>query len=412
MDLPLTGIKVIELAQHLAGPGTGMYLADQGADVIKVEPIAGDASRKQGGSRFLRRNTPSYLVLNRNKRGITLDIRKPEGKAVLLKMVDGADVLIHNFRVGVPERLGIGYEDLAKVNPRLVYASITAFGSKGPWAAKGGYDRLTQGLSGAMYRRGGDGIPLTAGVWISDCSVPMLMSYGIMLALWVRERTGRGQKVETSLLQAALAMQTTSLIRVEQDVSPPVEVGGPAYGIYHCADDQYLNICALQADQFGRLCHALGLPHLAIDARFNDPEHSTEFRAEVYPIINGILGTRPIGHWMEILDAADVPCAPILARSQVFDQPQMLENGMLASVDHPAAGRVNMVGVPVKLSATPGVVRKPSPELGEHTSAASPSTCRRRRGRRFCTSWLPAPMCFSGRFGPRSTSAWAPITTR
>lgn len=367
MDLPLTGIKVIELAQHLAGPGTGMYLADQGAEVVKVEPIAGDASRQQGGTRFTRRNTPSYMVLNRNKRGITLDIRKPEGKGVLMKMIEGADVLIHNFRVGVPERLGIGYEDLIEVNPRLVYASITAFGSKGPWAAKGGYDRLTQGLSGAMYRRADNGIPITAGVWISDCSVPMLMAYGIMLALWVRERTGRGQKVETSLLQAALAMQTTSLIRVEEDVSPPVDAGGPAYGIYHCADDQYLNICALQADQFGRLCKVLDLPHLANDTRFGDPAHQEEFRREVYPIIDGIMGTKPIREWVEILDAADVPAAPILERGQVFDEPQMLENNMIASIDHPAAGRVKMVAPPVQLSSTPGSVRKPAPQLGEDT---------------------------------------------
>lgn len=367
MDLPLTGIKVIELAQHLAGPGTGMYLADQGAEVIKVEPVAGDASRKQGGSRFLRNNTPSYLVLNRNKRGITLDIRKPRGKGVLLKLVQDADVLIHNFRVGVPERLGIGFDDLSKVNPRLIYASITAFGTKGPYARKGGYDRLTQGLSGTMYRRGEDGIPLTAGVWISDCSVPMLMSYGIMLALWVRERTGRGQRVETSLLQAAIAMQSTSLIRVEDDVSPPTEVGGPAYGIYHCADGQFLNICALQADQYQRLCHALDLPHLADDPRFNDPSRQVEFRSEVYPIIDGVLSTRPIADWIAILDAADVPCAPILERSQVFREPQILENEMLGAVQHPKAGRVQMLGVPVRLSETPGSLREPAPLLGQHT---------------------------------------------
>jgi crotonobetainyl-CoA:carnitine CoA-transferase CaiB-like acyl-CoA transferase len=361
MDLPLTGIRVVELAQHLAGPGTGMYLADQGADVIKVEPVAGTS--RQGGPR----RSPGFTVLNRNKRGITLDIRSPEGKAVLIRLVRNADVLIHNFRTGVAERLGIGYEELAEANPRLIYASITAFGSKGNWAAKGGYDRLTQGLSGAMYRRDKDGIPLATGIWLSDCSVPMLMAYGIMLALWVRERSGRGQKVETSLLQAALAMQTTNLVRMGDEVAAPVDAGD-AYGIFRCSDGLYLNVCALQPDQFRRFCHAIGLDDLADDGRFFDPKLRAEFRRQAYPRMNGILETRPISEWIQVLDDADVPCAPILERSQVFDQPQVTENGMIASFDNSETGRVSMVGVPVQLSATPGSIRSPAPELGQHTN--------------------------------------------
>jgi crotonobetainyl-CoA:carnitine CoA-transferase CaiB-like acyl-CoA transferase len=359
--LPLSGITVIELAQHLAGPGTGMYLADQGANVIKIEPVAG-TSRQAGSGR----RTPSQLVLNRNKRAMTLDFRKPEGREVLLKLVQDDDVLIHNFRVGVAERRGIGYEELSQLNPRLIYASITAFGSRGAWAEKGGYDRLTQGLSGTMYRRGKDGIPLSAGVWVSDCSVPMLMAYGIMLALWVREKTGRGQKVETSLLQAALAMQTTNLVRVGDEVAEPVDAGD-GYGIFRCGDDQYLNVCALQPDQFRRFCQAIGLQEMGDDPRFFDPRSRAAFRVEAYPIIDGMLGTRPIAQWIEILDAADVPCAPILARPEVFDQPQMRANEMIASIDHPSAGRVSMVDVPVRLSTTPGSIRTPAPELGQHT---------------------------------------------
>jgi len=359
--LPLSGIKVIELAQHLAGPGTGMYLADQGADVIKVEPVAG-TSRQAGSGR----RSPSQLVLNRNKRAITLDIRKPEGHEVLLRLVRDADVLIHNFRVGVAERRGIGYDELSKLNPRLIYASITAFGSRGPWAEKGGYDRLTQGLSGIMYRHGQDGIPLSAGVWVSDCSVPMLMAYGIMLALWVREKTGVGQKVETSLLQAALAMQTTNLVRVGEEVADPVDAGD-AYGIFRCGDDQYLNVCALQPDQFRRFCQAIGLPDMGADPRFFDPVHRAAFRVEAYPIIDGALATRPLTEWVDILDAADVPCAPILARSAVFDQPQIRANEMITTIEHPWAGSVSMVDVPVHLSSSPGSIRTPAPELGQHT---------------------------------------------
>jgi CoA:oxalate CoA-transferase len=194
----------------------------------------------------------------------------------------------------------------------------------------------------------------------------MIMSYGIMLALWVRERTGEGQKVETSLLQAALAMQTTNLVRVGEAVAEPVDAGD-AYGIFHCADDRYLNVCALQPDQFRRFCEALGLPELGADGRFFDPEHRAEFRSQAYPIMNNVLGSRPIAEWIDILDAVDVPCAPILARSQVFDEPQMVDNEMIASQDHPSSGRVTMVNVPVRLSSTPGCVRSPAPELGENT---------------------------------------------
>ena len=369
MGYALEGIRVIDLAQHLAGPGACMYLADQGADVIKIEPrLIGDASRRTEGSAFLQENTRTFLVLNRNKRSVTLDITKPRGKEVLLRLVDSADVLIHNLRSPVVKKLALGYEQLSGRNPRLVYGSISAFGTKGPYATKGGYDRLTQGFSGAMYRRDSDGIPMTAGVWISDCSVPMLMAYGVMLALWARERTGRGQQVETSLLQAAIAMQSTSLVRVDGDPTPAVEAGGPGYGIYRCGDGVFINVGALQQNQFQRLCLAMDLGHLAQDPRFDDPRRQHEFRAEVYPVIDELMRTKSSAEWISILDAADIPCAPILDRSQVYDEPQIVQNEMIVPVEHPKVGRVRMMGVPVRLSETPGEVRIPSPLLGEHTN--------------------------------------------
>jgi crotonobetainyl-CoA:carnitine CoA-transferase CaiB-like acyl-CoA transferase len=368
MDGALSGIRVIDMAQHLAGPGTSMYLADQGADVIKIEPrLSGDANRRSGGSALTAGNSPSFLVLNRNKRSITLDIRQPKGREVMLRLLDSADVLIHNMRRRVTEKLGLTYEELSKRNPRLIYAWISAFGSKGPYADKGGYDRLTQGFSGVMSRRDRDGVPITAGVWISDCSVPMLMGYGIMLALWSREKTGAGQKVETSLLQAAIAMQSTSMVRVEGDDSKPAEVGSPGYGIYQCGDGVYINVTALQQDQFQRFCLALELKHLADDPRFYEPSAQREFREEVYPVLDEVMKTRPSREWLKILDEADVPAAPILGHDEVFEEPQMLDNDMIVSVDHPKVGRTQMFGVPVKLSATPGSIRRPAPLLGEHT---------------------------------------------
>jgi crotonobetainyl-CoA:carnitine CoA-transferase CaiB-like acyl-CoA transferase len=364
----LEGIRVVDLAQHLAGPGTSMYLADQGADVIKVEPrTVGDASRRSGGTSKTFGNGPSFLVLNRNKRSITLDIRKPQGQEILARLIENADVLVHNLRRRVTEKFCLTYEALHERNPRLIYAWISAFGSKGPYADKGGYDRLTQGFSGAMSRRDQNGAPITAGVWISDCSVPMLMSYGIMLALWAREKTGVGQKVETSLLQAAVAMQSTSLIRIDEDPTPPAEAGGPGYGIYQCGDDVYINVCALQQDQFQRFCLSLELNHLADDPRFYDPKAQREFRSEVYPVIAEVMRTKPAEEWLGILDRSDVPAAPILSRDEVFEEPQMLENEMIVGVEHPAVGRTRMFGVPVKLSMTPGEVRAPAPLLGQHT---------------------------------------------
>jgi crotonobetainyl-CoA:carnitine CoA-transferase CaiB-like acyl-CoA transferase len=369
MASALEGIRVVDLAQHMAGPGTSMYLADQGAEVVKIEPPGkGDSARRLGMTAYVRENSRVFMAFNRNKKSITLDIRTPRGQEVLRRLVEQADVLIHNLRTSTADRLGLGYDALAAVNPRLVYASVTAYGTKGPYAHKGGYDRMTQGLAGAMYRRGADGVPITAGVWISDCSIPMLLSYGIMCALWARERTGRGQQVETSLLQAALAMQLNDLILVENDPGGDADYGGPTYGVFRCADDAFINVGALQADQFARLCQVLELEHLADDPRFTDPAQSEAFRADVFPIIEELFTYKPSREWLALLDAVDVPCAPILARRDVFFEPQMIENDMIVPLEHPKVGPTRVLGVPVRLSATPGAIRAPAPLLGQHTT--------------------------------------------
>jgi crotonobetainyl-CoA:carnitine CoA-transferase CaiB-like acyl-CoA transferase len=369
MASALEGIRVVDLAQHMAGPGTSMYLADQGADVIKIEPPGkGDSARRLGMTAYVRENSRVFMSFNRNKKSITLDVRTPRGQEILHKLIAVADVLVHNLRTSTAERLGLGYDALAAQYPRLIYASVTAYGTKGPYAHKGGYDRMTQGLAGAMYRRGADGVPITAGVWISDCSIPMLLSYGIMCALWARERTGQGQKVETSLLQAALAMQLNDLILVENDTAAGDDYGGPTYGVFRCADDAYINVGALQADQFARLCTLLDLEHLAHDPRFTDPAQSEAFRADVFPIIEELFTYKPSREWLCLLDEVDVPCAPVLERRQVFEEPQMLENEMIVPLEHPKVGPTRVLGVPVRLSDTPGAIRAPAPLLGQHTA--------------------------------------------
>lgn len=366
MERALEGIRVIDLSQHLAGPGACMYLADQGADVIKVEPPEGDAARRYLSSAFLRENSPIFLALNRNKRSIALDIQKPSGGAVLTRLIEQADVLIHNLRGGATRKLGLGYPELRRVNPRLIYARISAYGPKGPYAGKGGYDRMIQGFSGAMYRRLPDGTPLAAGVWIADSSLPMLLSYGIVLALRVRDTTGLGQQVETSLLQAALAMQMPALVSVDED---PISVQSDAagYGGYQCSDGAYINVGTLQRDQFQRFCRALDLPHLADDRRYDDPARQGELRAEMHPVVEAVLRTKTAREWIDLLDAADVPCGPILERREVFDEPQMLANEYIVAIEHPRVGRYRMPGVPVHLSMTPGAIRRPPPLIGQHT---------------------------------------------
>lgn len=360
----LEGVRVIDLCRGIAGPGSSMYLADQGADVVRIESPedrpSDDPAAPGAGTAF--------SVLNRNKRSLTLNLRKPEGQAVFRKLVQRSDVLITNIRLAATRRLGVDYESMKALNPRLVYGSITAFGTKGPYATHGGYDRLTQGFSGAMHRRWEDGTPVTAGVWLSDPSVPMLMAYGVTMALWRREKTGEGQMVETSLLQAAIAMQMTNLVKLENAGRLLNDFDFPTYGIYRCADDAYINVTALRPHQFKRLCILMDLDHLANDPRAFDAAQREEFRKEVHPVVEAIFATKPSREWLTLLDEADVPAAPILEREQVFSEPQMVANEMFVRVEHPQAGPVQVFAPPVRLSESDGITHRASPQVGEHTA--------------------------------------------
>ena len=368
MTHALDGIKVIDVAINYAGPTSSTYLVDQGAEVIKVERrIVGDTSRRSGNTPFLKLNSYAFMAINRGKHSITLDISKPQGQEVLRDLTRGADVLVENFRPGVMDRLGIGYDTLSAINPRLVYASLTAFGGKGPFADKAGFDRLAQGMAGAMYRRDAEGRPLPNGIWVSDWGAPMLMALGIMLALFARERTGRGQRVETSLMQAAIAMQFSQLTKVEDDPTPPREENPAGYNSYRCSDGVFLNIGVYMPHQFRRLCQALDLPHLVDDPRITNPLRRHELDAEVEPIVTALLATEPAQVWQDRLLAADVPCAPIVNRAQVPYDEQVLANEMMVPIEHPVVGRTHIVGTPVQLSETPGVELRPAPTLGQHT---------------------------------------------
>jgi len=362
MGPALEGLQVIDLTTGIAGPATAVYLADQGAQVIRIEPPATDANSDpaaDGGTGF--------VVQNRNKRSITLNLAMPEGKAVFCKLAERSDVIISNMRQAAATKLGVDYPSVRALNPRLVYASITAYGPKGPYSMKPGYDRLTQGFSGAQYRKWEDGTPVSTGVFLSDPSIPMLLCYGIMLALLQREKTGTGQLVETSLLQAAIAMQMTQLVKFENSSERLQDLDMPTYGIYRCSDDVYVNVTALRPAQFRRMCDVMDLPHIRDDPRAKNPTGNREFREEVLPIVQAIFETKPASEWLALLDDADVPVAPVLERDDVFYEPQMVENDMFVRLEDPVRGPVLSFAPPFKLADANAVSHKPPPLLGEHT---------------------------------------------
>jgi crotonobetainyl-CoA:carnitine CoA-transferase CaiB-like acyl-CoA transferase len=361
----------MELASHTAGPSATMHLADQGAEVIKIEPrLVGDRNRTASTNAYLGLNSVSFMAMNRNKKSMTLDIRRPEAKDVLHRLVKVSDILVHNFRPAVAERLGVGYETMSELNPAIIYANLTAFGLKGPYAHQGGYDRIIQGVAGVMSWSP-DGTPRPMGVYAADATLPMLMAYGIALALLVRGKTGRGQQVESSLLQTYIALQGPQLSRADDDPTP-VEAesgreGGP-HGIYRCADGKFINVAPNEDRQFVRLCEAMGFDDLAHDPRVTDPYAKGEFRRrEVIPAVRQKFATGSRDEWLGVLQGADVPCGPILLRSQVIDEPQVVENEMMASVVHPVVGRTRIPAVPIHLSESPGSIRSAAPGLGEHT---------------------------------------------
>ena len=366
MEQILDGVRVIDLSSGIAGPGTSMYLGDQGAEVIRIEPP--QAGKSESSDDPAMGSKEGFSVLNRNKRSLTLDLNKPEGNVVFLQLVERADVLVTNFRLSAITRLGIDYPSLHALNPRLIYGWVTGFGTKGPYASHGAYDRLTQGFSGAMFRRWEDGTPVSTGVWLSDPSVPILMSFGIVLALYQREKTGEGQQVETSLLQAAIAMQMNSLVNIENSPGTFNPEDFSAYGLYRCSDGAFINVTALRPHQFKKLCKLLELDHLAEDPRAFDPVHRGEFRRDVYPIIEAMFATKTLNEWLPLLDEVDVPAAPVLEREAVFNEPQMVANNMFVRVVHPHVGPVQMFAPPLTLSAAESRVQTASPLVGEHTA--------------------------------------------
>src|SRR5213593_3765910 len=367
---PLDGLRVIDLTQAMAAPYCTMNLADLGADVIKVEPPGGEEQRRGATSRH--GHSGSFMAINRNKRGITLDLKTPEGVEVMHRLVRTADVFVQNYRPGAAGRLGVDYETLKRLNPRLIYCSVSGFGSTGPYASRGGYDLIAQGMSGIISVTGEeDGAPAKAGIPLSDLSAGLFGAYGVLCALEHREKTGEGQLVDTSLLEAAMALtvwestEYWSTGRTPKALGSAHRLSAPYQALR--ASDGWFTVGANTDTLFEAFCHALGRRELLEDPRFADRGQRLEHRHSLAAEIEKTTGAEPRAHWLAKLDAAGVPAGPINTYPETLSDPHTLAREMVVDLVHPGAGPLKALGVPVKLSDTPGAVDRPAPLLGQHT---------------------------------------------
>ena len=373
-DGALAGLTVLDLTRVLSGPYCTMMLADMGARVIKVErPGRGDDTRAWGPP-FQSGESAYFLSVNRNKESVTLDLKHPDGRRVLDALIDRADVLAENFRPGALDRMGLGYADLARRRPDLVYCSISGFGQSGPRRREPGYDAVMQGEGGLMSITGAeDGPAYRLGVAIVDIVSGMFAAYGVAVALLARERTGRGQFVDVGMLDAAAAVLTYQAGSYFATGRAPGRVGNrhPSIAPYESleAADGELVVAAGNDRLWRALCGVLGLGALADDPRFRTNADRVAARGALRLLLVERLRTRPVADWLTQLKAAGVPCGGVRDLEQVFSDPQIVERAMVVALDHPIAGAIRQLGVPVKLSCTPGAVRTPPPALGQQTDA-------------------------------------------
>jgi crotonobetainyl-CoA:carnitine CoA-transferase CaiB-like acyl-CoA transferase len=373
-DGALTGIRVLDLTQVMAGPFCCQVLADMGADVIKVEPpVTGDQSRHSMGFRMKGEDTAAFMAVNRNKRSVALDLKDEAQRAALHRLVETADVLVENFRPGVTERLGVDWETVSELNPRLIYASISGFGQTGPYAQRAGFDLIAQGLSGVMSVTGeAGGEPVKCGIPISDLSSGLFCAVAILSAYVARERSGRGQRIDTSLFEGALALSIweTAELWATGNVPEPLGSAHRLTAPYQAlrTRDGHITVGGNNDRLWQRLCSTLDREALVDDPRFATNDLRMENRAALVEELESALAGRTTGEWVEVLIAAGVPCGPIHDYAQVFSDPHTRAREMEISVEHPVEGVMSALGIPVKLSDTPGSVRRPAPLLGEHTA--------------------------------------------
>jgi crotonobetainyl-CoA:carnitine CoA-transferase CaiB-like acyl-CoA transferase len=366
----LDGIRVLELGQVMAGPFCALQLCDMGADVIKVEPPDGDPTRQMGARAGS--DSACFAAMNRGKRGVVLDLKSAKGREALVRLAARADVFIENFRPGVMRDLGLDYPPLAAVNPRLIYASISGYGQTGPDRTKGGFDLVAQGASGLMSVTGEPGgPPVKVGVPLTDLGAGLFALAAILAALHHRHRSGRGQYIDTSLLEAGLALSAWEAAEFFATGTAPDPMGSAhrflaPYQAIRCADG-YITIGAGTDRLFADLAALLGHPEWRGMADFADTSTRVRNRAALSAAIEAVTQTQPKAHWLAAFQARGIPCGPIYTYPEAFADPQVRSRDMVVELEHPTLGRMQALGSPVKMSETPPLVGRRAPLLGEHT---------------------------------------------
>ena len=371
--LPLHRLRVLDLTQVMAGPFCCQLLGDMGADVIKVEPPGtGDSARRSMGFTMKGEDTAAFLAVNRNKRSVALNLKDERHRDAFHRLAASADVLVENFRPGVTAKLGIDYETLREINPRLIYASISGFGQTGPSAQRAGYDLIAQGMSGVMSVTGEPGgEPVKCGIPISDLAAGMFCAFAILSAYIARDQTGRGQYIDTSLFEGALALsiwETAELWatgRVPQPLGSAHRLTAPYQALR--TRDGHVTVGGNNQRLWARLCAALGREDLIEDERFATNDQRMANRPALVAELESVLRQRDTGDWVAVLLEAGVPVGPIYDYKQVFDDPHTHARQMMVEMEHPVEGTVRGLGIPFKLSETPGQIRRAAPLLGEHT---------------------------------------------
>lgn len=368
---PLQNLRVLDFTRIYSGPYCTMLLADLGAETIKVEmPQVGDDARRF--TPFKNNESGYYMYLNRNKKGITLDLKSPEGKNIALKLAKWADVLVENFSPGTMERLGLDYDTICEMNPQIVYASISGFGQTGPLREKAAYDAVAQAMGGLTGITGyPDKPPVKAGASIADANAGIHAAFGIMTALYYRQLTGKGQYVDVSMLDAVFSTLENSVVQYTMTGVNPQRIGNEhmvsaPFDSFPTKDD-YVVVATANDRLFQKLAEVMGREDLLKDARFVTNLLRKQNYAQLKPIIAEWTKQHTTAEVVQFLDRAKVPVAPVLSIQQLVEHPQVKARNMLVEVEHPIAGKVSMPGFPIQFSATPGSVRTPAPLLGQHT---------------------------------------------
>ena len=373
MPGPLEGIRVVDLSRVVVGPYCTMVLGDMGADVIKIEiPGKGDETRMWGPP-FAGGESAYYISLNKDKKSLTLDFKKEKGKAVLRQLIAQSDVLVENYRLGTLEKLGFGYESLKEINPRLIYCSITGYGNTGPMSHVAGVDIVVAAEAGLIGITGEkDRPPSKVGVAITDILTALFAQGAIANALYHREKTGRGQKIDLSLFESQVAtlfnLSSTYLIsgEIPQRMGLAHATIVPYQG-FKTKDEEYILVAVTSEKMWEEFCYLMGIPEFIHDPRFDVNKKRVINRDELIPMLEEMIAARDSGEWLSAFKKVKIPCGRVNTMDRVFNHPQIKPRNMVVEVKHPTADKIKLVGIPVKYSETPGSIRLPPPLLGEHT---------------------------------------------